>query len=142
MRLAGVFILAIVASAIAGLAVYAGASLLPDWDDPAGRGLAEAFRGVLTVAYVLPGILLYGSAVWRRDRQIHLKRALYVLLLVPILIVMLGLIDNGIRDIAWLRESVAMVQMLTPLWTVALVQWLILHIYLSRRPIVAEVVPT
>ncbi len=142
MRLAGVFILAIVASAVAGLVVYAGASLLPDWDDPAGRGLAEAFRGVLTLAYVLTGIALYGFAVWRRDRRLHLKRALYVLLLVPFFIVMLGLVDNGIRDIAWLHEGVAMVQMFTPLWTVALVQWLILHIYLSRRPIVAEAAPT
>ena len=30
-----------------------------------------------------------------------------------------------------------MVQVFTPLWTVALVQWLILHIYLSRQTIVA-----
>ena len=44
MRLAGVFILAFVASAIAGMLAYAAVSLLPDWDDPAGRGLGEAFR--------------------------------------------------------------------------------------------------
>jgi hypothetical protein len=142
MRFAGVFILAIVASAIAGLLVYAGASYLPDWDDPAGRGLGEAFRGVLTLAYVLPGVVLYGIAVWRRDRQLHLKRALHVLLLVPFLIVIIGLIDNGAHDIEWLHESVAVVQMFTPLWTVALVQWLILHIYLSRQTIVARAAPT
>jgi hypothetical protein len=34
------------------------------------------------------------------------------------------------------------VQMFTPLWAVALVQWLILHIYLSRRPLPAEAAST
>jgi hypothetical protein len=142
MRLAGVFILAIVASAITGLVVYAGASFLPDWDDPAGRGLGEAFRGVLTLAYVLPGAVLNGVALWRRDRPLHLKRALYTLLLVPFLIVILGLIDNGIHGIDWPHEVVAMVQMFAPLWTVALVQWLILHIYLSRPTTFAKAVST
>jgi hypothetical protein len=137
MRSAGVFILAFVASAIAGLMVYAAASFLPDWD-PAGRGLGEAFRGLLTLGYVLLGAVLYGVAVWRRDRERRLKRALYVLFLVPLLIVALGVLDNGVRAINWLHESVGMVQMFTPLWTVALVQWLILHIYLSRPPLFAK----
>ena len=79
------------------------------------------------------GIVLYGFAVWRSDRERHLKRALYILFLVPFLIVGLGLVDNGFRNIHWLREAVGMVQMFMPLWTVALVQWLILHIYLSRQ---------
>ena len=53
MRLAGVFILAIVASAFAGLVLFAATSLLPDWDDAAGRGLDEAFR-VLLIAVLKP----------------------------------------------------------------------------------------
>jgi hypothetical protein len=142
MRLAGVFILAFVASAVAGLAVYAAASLLPDWDDPAGRGLGEAFRALLTLAYVVLATVLYGIAAWRRDRERHLKRALYVLLLVPFLIAVLGLVDNGIGSINWLHDGVGMVQMFTPLWTVALVQWLILHIYFSRQAILAKAAST
>ena len=142
MRLAGVFILAFVASAVAGLAVYAAASLLPDWDDAAGRGLAEVFRAVLTLTYVILSMLLFGVMAWRRDRERHLKRALYVLLLVPFLIVVLGVADNGIHNIDWLRETVGMVQMFTPLWTVALVQWLILHIYFSRQAILAKAAST
>jgi hypothetical protein len=138
MRSAGVFILAFVASAIAGLVVYAAASFLPDWDDPASRGLGEAFRGLLTLGYVVLGAILYGVAVWRRDRQRRLKRVLYVLFLVPFLIVALGVLDNGIHAINWLHESVGMVQMFTPLWTVALVQWLILHIYFSRPTVFAK----
>ena len=138
MRSAGVFILAFVASAAAGLLAYAAVSLLPDWDDPAGRGLGEAFRALLTLVYVVLAIVLYGVAVWRRDRERHLKRALYVLLLVPFLIVVLGVVDNGIHNINWRRESVGMVQMFAPLWTVALVQWLILHIYFSRRTLFAK----
>jgi hypothetical protein len=138
MRSAGVFILAFVASAIAGLVVYAAASFLPDWDDPAGRGLGEAFRGLLTLSYVVLGAVLYGIAVWRRDRERRLKRVLYVLFLVPFLIVALGVLDNGIHAINWLHESVGMVQMFTPLWTVALVQWLILHIYFSRPTLFAK----
>jgi len=138
MRSAGVFILAFVASAIAGLVVYAAASFLPNWDDPAGRGLGEAFRALLTLAYVVLGAVLYGVAVWRRDRERRLKRVLYVLFLVPFLIVALGMLDNGIRAINWLHESVGMVQMFTPLWTVALVQWLILHIYFSRPTLFAK----
>jgi hypothetical protein len=138
MRSAGVFILAFVASAIAGLVVYAAASFLPDWDDPAGRGLGEAFRALLTLAYVVLGAVLYGVAVWRRDRERRLKRVLYVLFLVPFLIVALGMLDNGIRSINWPHESVGMVQMFTPLWTVALVQWLILHIYFSRPTLFAK----
>ena len=47
MRLAGVLILAFVASAIAGALAFAAVSLLPDWDDAAGRGLGEAFRALL-----------------------------------------------------------------------------------------------
>jgi hypothetical protein len=138
MRSAGVFILAFVASAAAGLLAYAAVSLLPDWDDPAGRGLGEAFRALLTLVYVVLAIVLYGVAVWRRDRERRLKRALYVLLLVPFLIVVLGVVDNGIHNINWRRESVGMVQMFAPLWTVALVQWLILHIYFSRRTLFAK----
>ena len=76
--------------------------------------------------------------VWRRDRERRLKRVLYVLFLVPFLIVMLGVFDNGIHAINWLHESVGMVQMFTPLWTVALVQWLILHIYFSRPTVFAK----
>jgi len=62
--------------------------------------------------------------------------------LVPFLIVVLGLIDNGIQHINWLREIIGMVQMFTPLWIIALVQWLILHIYLSRRTVSAEAAST
>jgi cell division protein FtsW (lipid II flippase) len=142
MRLAFFFVLAFVASAIAGLLAYGAVSLLPDWDDAAGRGLGEAFRVLLTAVYVILGIILFGLAMWRRDRERHLKRALMILFLVPFLIVVLGLIDNGIHAINWWREIVGMVQMFTPLWAVALVQWLILHIYLSRRPLPAEAAST
>jgi hypothetical protein len=133
MRLAGMFVLAFVASAVAGMLAYGAVSLLPDWDDAAGRGLGEAFRALLTAFYVILGIVLYGFAAWRRDPARHLKRALYTLLLAPFLIAVLGAFDNGIHDIHWLREAVGMVQMFAPLWSVALAQWLILHIYLSRR---------
>jgi len=133
MRLAGIFVLAFIASAIAGMLAYGAVSVLPDWDDAAGRGLGEAFRALLTAVYVILGIVLYGIAVWRRDWPRHLKRALYTLLLAPFLIAVLGALDNGIHRINWLREAVGMVQMFVPLWSVALVQWLILHIYLSRR---------
>src|SRR5262249_47216284 len=122
-----------VASAVAGLLAYAAVSFLPDWDDPAGRGLGEAFRAVLTLGYVILSMILYGLAVWRRDRSRRLKRALHPLLLVPFLVVVLGFINNGVGNINWLRETVGMVQMFVPLWIVALAQWLILHIYLSRR---------
>jgi hypothetical protein len=133
MRSAGVFILAFIASAVAGMLAFAAVSLLPDWDDAAGRGLGEAFRVLLTAAYVILSIILYGFAAWRRDRARHLKRALRILFLAPFLIVVLGVIDNGMHHIDWLREAVGMVQMFVPLWIVALVQWLILHTYLSRQ---------
>jgi hypothetical protein len=142
MRSAGVFILAFVASAIAGLLAYAAVSLLPDWDDAAGRGLGEAFRLLLTAVYVILSMVLYGFAVWRRDRERRLKRALHILLLVPFLVVVLGLVDNGVHRIDWLRESVGMVQMFVPLWTVALAQWIILHIYLSRQTTLAKAAST
>jgi hypothetical protein len=142
MRLAGVFILAFVASALAGVVLFAATSLLPDWDDAAGRGLGEAFRALLTLVFVMLAIVLYGIAIRRRDRQRHLKRALYILLLVPLLILVLGLADNGFRNIHWLREAVGAVQMFTPLWAVALAQWLILHIYLTRQSRSAKAAPT
>jgi cell division protein FtsW (lipid II flippase) len=142
MRLVGVFILALVASAVAGMIVYAAVSFLPDWDDPAGRGLGEAFRFVLTAGYVILGIVLYSLVLWRRDRERRLKRMLYVLLLVPFLVVVLGLFDNGVHRIDWLREGVDLVQMFVPLWTVALAQWLILHIFLSRRSMLAKAAST
>jgi hypothetical protein len=142
MRLAGVFILAFVASAVAGVALFAATSWLPDGDDAAGRGLGEAFRVLLIAVFVLLAIVLYGIAVWRRDRQRHLKRALYILLLVPLLILALGIADNGVRNIHWLREAVGAVQMFTPLWAVALAQWFVLHIYLRRQTISAKAAPT
>jgi hypothetical protein len=142
MRSAGVFVLAFVASAIAGMLGFAAGALLPDWDDPAGRGLGEAFRVLQIAAYVILSIVLYGLAAWRVNRERRLKRALYVLLLVPFLFVVLGLIDNGVRNIHWLREAVGMVQMFTPLWAVALVQWLILVRYLPRRAAPAEMPAT
>ena len=141
MRLAGVFILAFVASAVAGVALFAATSLLPDGSDAASRGLGEAFRAVLTMVFVLLAIVLYGIAVWRRDRQRHLKRALYVLLLVPLLILVLGIADNGVANIHWLHEAVGAVQMFTPLWAVALAQWFVLHIYLTRQASLATAAP-
>ena len=142
MRLAGVFILAFVASAIAGVVLFAVTSWLPDGDDAAGRGLGEAFRVVLIAVFVLLAIVLYGIAVWRRDRQRHLKRALYILLLVPLLILALGIADNGVANIHWLREAVGAVQMFTPLWAVALAQWFVLHIYLTRQGNLAKAAST
>jgi hypothetical protein len=137
MRLAGVFILAFVASAVAGVALFAATSYLPDWDDAAGRGLGEAFRAVLTLIYVVLAIVLYGIAVWRRDPGLHMKRALYILFLVPFLILVLGLADNGFRNVRWLHETVGAVQMFAPLWAVALAQWL--DRYLSRQTASAKV---
>jgi hypothetical protein len=138
MRSAGVFILAFLASAVAGLLAFGAVSLLPDWDDAAGRGLGEAFRAVLTLGYVILCMMLYGFVAWRGERERRMKRALRVLLLVPFLIVVLGLINNGAQHIDWLREGVGMLQMFTPLWIVALVQWLILRTYLSRPPAPVE----
>jgi tellurite resistance protein TehA-like permease len=140
MRSAGVFILAFVASAVAGLLAFAAVSLLPDWDDAAGHGLGEAFRAVLIAAYVILSLILFGFAAWRRDRARHLKQALRILFLAPFLIAVLGAIDNGIHHIDWLRETVGMVQMFVPLWIVALVQWLILHTYMSRQTADAETI--
>jgi hypothetical protein len=104
MRLAGFLVLAFVASVVAGVLAYGAVSLLPDWDDAAGRGLGEAFRVLLTAVYVILGLILYGLALWRRKPDRHLKRGLLILLLVPFLIVVLGLIDNGTHHIDWLRD--------------------------------------
>jgi hypothetical protein len=142
MRSAGVFVLAFVASIVVGVLAFAASSLLPDWDDAAGRGLDEAFRALLIAVYVIVAIVLYGFAAWRGDRERHLKRGLRILCLAPLMIPVLGLIDNGIHNIHWLRESVGAVQMFVPLWMVALVQWLILHMYLPRRAAHAEFVST
>jgi hypothetical protein len=142
MRSAGVFILAFVASVVVGMLAFAAFSLLPDWDDAAGRGLGEAFRALLIAVYVIFAIVIYGFAAWRGDRERHLKRGLRILCLVPLLIPVLGLIDNGIHNIHWFRETVGAVQMFVPLWMVALVQWLILHMYLPRRAAHAELVST
>ena len=142
MRLAGVLILAFVASAFAGALAYAAVSLLPDWDDAAGRGLGDAFRVLLIAVYLILSMLLYGLALWRNDREHHLKRARSILLLAPLLVVVLGVVNNGVYGINWLREAVGAVQMFVPLWAVALVQWLILHSYLSRQTAPAEAAST
>jgi hypothetical protein len=138
MRLAGVLILAFVASAFAGALAYAAVSLLPDWDDAAGRGLGDAFRALLIAVYLILGMLLFGLALFRSDRERHLKRALSILLLAPLLVVVLGVVNNGVQSIHWLKEAVGALQMFVPLWAVTLVQWLILHRYLSRRAKPAE----
>jgi len=140
MRLAGTLIMAIAASVVAGALAYAAVSLLPDWDDAAGRGLGQAFRAFLTAVYVILAAIVYGFALWRRDRGRHLKRALYILLLAPFLIAVLGAIDNGIRRIDWIREIVGMAQMFIPLWMVALVQWLIVRCYRPRPDVPAGTV--
>jgi cell division protein FtsW (lipid II flippase) len=142
MRLAGVLILAFFASAVAGALAGVAASLLPDWDEAAGGGLSEAFRAVPIAVYLILSVLLFGLALWRNDRDRHLKRALSILLLVPVLVVVLGVVNNGMYGIHWLREAVGAVQMFVPLWTVALVQWLILHSYLSRQTAPAEAAST
>jgi uncharacterized membrane protein len=138
MRLAGVLILAFVAAAVAGAIGFAAVSLLPDWDDAAGRGLGDAFRGLLIAVYLIMGMLLFGLALWRSDRERHLKRARSILLLAPLLVVVLGIVNNGVSGIHWLREAVGALQMFVPLWAVTLVQWLILHRYLSQRATPAE----
>jgi hypothetical protein len=133
-----VLILAFVASAFAGALAYAAVSLLPDWDDAAGRGLGDAFRALLIAVYLILGMLLFGLALFRSDRERHLKRALSILLLAPLLVVVLGVVNNGVQSIHWLKEAVGALQMFVPLWAVTLVQWLILHRYLSRRVTPAE----
>jgi hypothetical protein len=138
MRLAGMLILAFVASAVAGTLAYAAVALLPDWDDAAGRGLGDAFRALLIAVYLILSIFLFGLALSRTDRERHLKRARSILLLAPLLVVVLGVVNNGIYGISWLREAVGALQMFVPLWAVALVQWLILHHYLSRQTAPAE----
>ena len=138
MRLAGVLILAFFASAVAGALALAAVSLLPDWDDAGGRGLGEASRVFLIAVYLILSILLFGLALWRNDRARHLKRALSILLLAPLLVVVLGVVNNGMYGIDWLRELVGGVQMFVPLWMIVLVQWLILHSYLSRQTAPAE----
>jgi hypothetical protein len=142
MRLAGMLILAFVASAMAGTLAYAAVALLPDWDDAAGRGLGDAFRVLLIAVYLILSIFLFGLALWRTDQERHLKRARSILLLAPLLVVVLGVVNNGIYGISWLREAVGAVQMFVPLWAVALVQWLILHHYLSRQTTLAEATST
>jgi hypothetical protein len=142
MRLAGVLILAFVASAFAGALACASVSLLPDWDDAAGRGLGDAFRVLLIAVYLILSMLLYGLALWRKDRERHLKRARSILLLAPLLVVVLGVVDNGVVGIDWLREAVGAVRMFVPLWAVVLVQWLILHRCLSRQTALAEAAST
>jgi hypothetical protein len=142
MRLAGVSILAFVASAFAGALAFAAVSLLPDWDDAAGRGLGDAFRALLIAVYLILSMLLFGLALWRRDREHRLKRALSILLLAPLLVVVLGVVNNGVNGIHWLREAVGAVQMFVPLWAVALVQWLILHSYVSRQTAAAQAIST
>jgi hypothetical protein len=142
MRIAGIFVLAFFASAIAGMLVFGAVSFLPDWDDAAGRGLGQAFLVLLVAVYVILGVVLYGLAAWRSNRERYMKRARATLLLIPFLIVILGVLDNGIHRINWLREAVGMVQMFTPLWTVALVQWLILHTCLSRPAASAKAAST
>jgi hypothetical protein len=134
----GVFVLAFVVSAVVGAVAFVGSSLLPDWDDAAGRGLDEAFRALLIAVYVVVALVLYGFASWRSDRERHLKRSFRILCLAPLLIPLLGLIDNGVRNIHWIREIVGAVQMFVPLWLVALAQWLILHMYLPRQDAHAE----
>jgi hypothetical protein len=142
MRLAGFLILAFVASAFAGALAGAAVSLLPDWDDAAGRGLGQAFRVLLIAVYLILSMLLFGLALWRSNRERHLKRALSILLLAPLLVVVLGVVNNGVYGIHWLREAVGAVQMFVPLWAVVLVQWLILHGYLSRQSTAAEATST
>jgi hypothetical protein len=142
MRSAGVFVLAFAVSVVVGTLAFVGFSLLPDWDDAAGRGLDEAFRALLIAVYVVFAFALYGFAALRDDRERHLKRGLRILCLVPLLIPVVGLIDNDIHNIHWLREIVGAVQMFVPLWMVALVQWLILHMYLPRRGAHAEFIST
>ena len=68
MRTAGVFVLAFVASVVVGELAFAAASLLPDWDDAAGRGLGDAFRALLIVVYVIVAIIrLWLCGVARRS---------------------------------------------------------------------------
>ena len=105
---------------------------------PPAAASARPFASLLIAVYLILSILLFGLALWRNDRERHLKRALSILLLAPLLIVVLGLINNGIHGINWLREAVGAVQMFVPLWAVVLVQWLILHMYLSRQATPAE----
>ena len=142
MRSAGVFVLAFFASALAGMLAFGAVAFLPDWDDAAGRGLGEAFLALLIAVYVILSMLLYGLALCRNDREHHLRRALSILLLAPLLVVVLGVVNNGIYGIHWLREAVGAVQMFVPLWAVVLVQWLILHGYLSRQTALAEAAST
>jgi hypothetical protein len=131
MRLIGILILALIASALAGSGAFAAVSYLPDWDGATGRVLDAGFRALLTVGYVLLSFILFGLALWRRDRLRWLKHALYILLLVPFLVGVLGLAQNGVQDIIWTRYAVGVIQWLTPPWIVALVQWAILRRTLS-----------
>ena len=74
MRLAGIFILAIIASVLAGGGAIAAVSFLPDWNNAAGPGYDDAFRVLSTMAYVTfeQRLILYGMAIrcWQQQPPI------------------------------------------------------------------------
>jgi len=124
-------LLAAVLSAGAGFAVwYASSAWLPSYDDAAGRGLGEVYRLFFTAVYVLVAGVVFAITGRRNARA--LTTAVLVLLLAPFPIDIVGCMQNsGSFDLR--KESFSSLQMFLPLWTVAVVQWLIVRWYI-RRP--------
>ena len=133
MRLLLIIILASLLSAAGGFAAwYAASAWLPNYDDAAGRGLGEVYRLFFTAAYVLIAMIAFGIVAPGDARERPVNITLAVLLLLPFLIDVAGCVQNG-GSLDVPKEFFSSLQMFLPLWTVVVVQWLVVRCYIRAN---------
>ena len=131
-----VVVLAGVLSIAAGIGVVALTSTyLLSYDDAAGRGLGEVYRLASVLTYGVIVMIVFGRTA-RSERGFRI--AMLSLAITPGVLVLFGALSDltGRADLyALKRQFFSAALVLLPLWTVVLVQWLLLRWSVNQRKV-------
>ena len=111
--------------------VYGVIHLMPRYDGAASVGIGKVFGGLGSLLYAPLAAAVYGVILWRGGRRGAIAIAAVVLMALPAAVLLIGVSRGGG---GLMREFQGTLQFIVPLAVIAVVQWLMLHLHLSRQP--------
>lgn len=135
MRLFVVILLGGLLSLFAGITfTIAGSAVFPCGSDPAGCGMAEAYRLFAVPVFVAIGMIVFGIAAPGQGRERAIRIAMKVLLLVPVFLIAFGFVaDASAGKATRVADVLDALQLAIPFWAVVVMQWYVVRDFLRRR---------
>lgn len=135
MKLLGIFVLAVVVSLAAGLAITAlGSAIVPCGNDKAGCGLGDAYRLVFVPGYVVLALIVFAIAAAGQWREHAVRYAMIGLAVLPPLFLVFAVgADQNSGRATKLSDLLEWLQVAVAFWTVIAAQGTIVEYYLRHR---------